>query len=371
MAGRVRENYIDGIKALACFSVFIYHFNLAFEFIFPSIYNTIMKYTPLAISADGNYMVYLFCIISGYLVSYTKIENIKQLLMKCVSRYFRLVIPILAAMLLVWVMEVGIGFSINEAKQLTPNYEIGNYYQNPITLPFIIYEAFIKVWYTSSAIITPLWMIRYILYGSFLIYTYNYLAYKFPKLQWPILGLYVGVLAMLDFKTWMTLTTFLGVLVVKLKSEAKLPTFLRAKAFNVITLLLCVVLVWFGHSTLFHLINKVIHLPNMLDLNGHWKTIYAFALFYCIGNIERIKKALSCRWLLKVSQMAMALFLLHFPWICSFSLKLYFAVFTQMQPGLAYVILLIITTLTVLIISYVFHSLVEENIGRMMKRIFK
>ena len=81
-----RIEWLDGIKGLSSLGVFFHHFLLAF---LPAIYfgassvthmsniDVYLSTSPILFMVNGNYLVCLFCIIAGILMSY-KIMTIKK-----------------------------------------------------------------------------------------------------------------------------------------------------------------------------------------------------------------------------------------------------------------------------------------------------
>lgn len=53
-------------------------------------------------------------IVSGYLLSFSKIKTVKEMIAKSVVRFIRLALPVLFANLIIFLLNVTIGFHNNE-----------------------------------------------------------------------------------------------------------------------------------------------------------------------------------------------------------------------------------------------------------------
>jgi peptidoglycan/LPS O-acetylase OafA/YrhL len=99
-----RLYYLDGLRGLAAFIVFISHLAIV---IFPSIFNGLpimsrLRYewvlagTPLGIFWAANFAVCIFFVMSGFVLSYFYQREGGNFIATCIRRYLRLVLPILA-----------------------------------------------------------------------------------------------------------------------------------------------------------------------------------------------------------------------------------------------------------------------------------
>ena len=108
-----RIEWLDGIKGIAAFSVFVHHFLLLF--LPASYYGMQETYAPTRLNSaasyfsreffgvifNGNFMVYLFVMIASFLIAYKILnaENISAVNISklSINRYIRLLIPCLLA----------------------------------------------------------------------------------------------------------------------------------------------------------------------------------------------------------------------------------------------------------------------------------
>ncbi len=103
MSNRVK--WIDGLKGLACVFIFTHHFLLAF---LPSLYygtdavshykyDIFLSHSILSFPIVGNYWVFIFCILSGFVltIGLDKKLDINKVSIKMFKRYIHFAIPLL------------------------------------------------------------------------------------------------------------------------------------------------------------------------------------------------------------------------------------------------------------------------------------
>lgn len=174
-----RIDWLDGLKGLACIGVFLHHFLLSF---FPGIYmgkealsHTALdlEYTigqlPISFFFCGEYMVGLFCLISGLVISYQILsikdrEHVSSFLLK---RYPKLALPLFAASFFVYLMLQFQLFTNIEASALTGSGWLGSFYQNKESFSDLLYSSFLSVWFImDTRFSNAFWMMKHLLIGS-------------------------------------------------------------------------------------------------------------------------------------------------------------------------------------------------------------
>lgn len=117
---------IEGLRGIASFSVMIFHLRLYFApggglklSTWESASDVFMNSIKLIINGanDGGLAVYIFWIISGYTLTqgYFNSKNIHYLRKALLKRYFRLAIPVLASVLIAYLLMAGGFFKHKEA----------------------------------------------------------------------------------------------------------------------------------------------------------------------------------------------------------------------------------------------------------------
>ena len=95
------KGYITGLKGFACVMVMVGHFLGMFVYAekipIDIHYFLSIRNSRIGFLLDESYWLYLFFIVSGYLLAFSKIEKLYQLFAKWIQRFFRLGLPILFA----------------------------------------------------------------------------------------------------------------------------------------------------------------------------------------------------------------------------------------------------------------------------------
>lgn len=340
---------------------------MAFEFIRPEFSINIEKYTPLKVVFDGNLMVYMFCVLSGYLICRSRITTVKDVIVKSIMRYLRFSLPIFVAYVLTYIMGMIWGFGVRDIPQMVGDYSLTGYYSQTITLKQIFYGPFIGIWIDGSTVIPVLWMIRYLLYASVIIYLYQYLTARFEKYTVQISILFILIIMVIDIDTWLVFATFLGVMIYRIKQSGKIK---MNRWINAICIIAIIVLNWFGHELIFNLISRFIHLPQMLNYNGHMKAVYMALLVWCMINSEIVKKVFSSKILVRAGRESFAIFLLHVPLICSFSMWIYLRMYdTGINSGVLYYMIIIVTFVMLTVIAVLFRKYIEKGINKLLAKL--
>ncbi len=207
-----RLEFIEGFKGFACLSVILSHFVLAFCNVLvtcsslnahgSSKLELLLGKTPLNLFYSGNFGVYVFFIVSGFVLSYAffmkKDEN--YLKRGVIKRYFRLLLPIVVVNLFVFLL---MKFS------LTYNTQVADFTKNPVwfgkfntfdpSIFSVLKEAFFGNFFGfQSNYVSPLWTISYEIYGSFLVFFFLGLFGK-EKIRYPLYIILILLLRDLNY----------------------------------------------------------------------------------------------------------------------------------------------------------------------------
>ena len=212
-----RLDYLDGLKGIACFLIFVHHFLLL---TFPAVHSgekapsylngldTALSESPLSVIFNGNFLLCLFCVISGVVIS-LQVMNLsdKDKLASIVAkRYFRLMLPVIPIALVVFIFSHIGAFPIWES----------GYYNGPISFEKIINSLFVETWfYIDSTISGNLWVMSKMFFGSFLSMLLSVITWKYKKRSWIII-LFVALCFFdhSDFSFAFTLGTLIAWLIV-------------------------------------------------------------------------------------------------------------------------------------------------------------
>ena len=92
-----RLAYIDGLKGAACIMIFVVgHWKMIYTW--AESFNSIpwidaILASPFSFILNADFWFNLFLVISGYLVARSHVKSIKEVIVKCITRFFRLAFP--------------------------------------------------------------------------------------------------------------------------------------------------------------------------------------------------------------------------------------------------------------------------------------
>ena len=177
MGIKKRLEWIDGLKFIACFIVFLGHYVSAFSFAIPNetFSQTIWKLFYFIVF--GNWWVYVFCIISGYFAAIKHIISGRHLFILIFNRYIRFIFPVFCGNIIVYLISCTFGFHNYELGQVYQSSFLMEPYKNPLTLLGTVKSALLL----NNEYIGPLWVLRDIFMGTCFIYVFSYLQRKIYK----------------------------------------------------------------------------------------------------------------------------------------------------------------------------------------------
>jgi peptidoglycan/LPS O-acetylase OafA/YrhL len=170
----------EGLRGVASQVVIFHHLSLAF---FPYMHNyrgkqftgapiqDFIHNSPIGFFYSGTAAVFVFFVLSGYILTHTifsKEEKMLQVVLMCLKRYFRLVIPVLTICVITFLLFSLI--HVNENQDYSP--WIASYGSGGHSLMEAIFSGSIDTFFLSgSSPFNPvLWTMKIELSGSFLIF---------------------------------------------------------------------------------------------------------------------------------------------------------------------------------------------------------
>ena len=168
-----RYFYLDSLKYIFCLMIFWAHFAGVFWTLCdprPELRPELqLLFTyPLSVLVDSSLALYGFCILSGYLASFKR-TNARNLIPQILARYLRFMVPFFFINLAAFILYYTVGYPTLEASALLHNAWLGTYYTHAPTISELLLATFTL----DGALNGPLWMMKYILLGSCIIYVYN------------------------------------------------------------------------------------------------------------------------------------------------------------------------------------------------------
>ena len=372
---------------------------------------------PLSVLLDSSLALYGFCILSGYLASFKR-TTAQHLLPQLLARYLRFVVPFFFINLVAFILYYTVGYPTAEASALLHNAWLATYYTHAPTIPELL-RATVTL---DGDLNGPLWMMKYILLGTCIIYLYNAVERKL-QLRARSASADAGVQhsdschvqdANAGDRNVVTggdcacscllpLRLFqFGCLAVFVYSFFHLP---EPNFFHVHLVLLGVLLrnlddalkAWLtqhekgGHPLLRFFFLLLVLLPIALDAGGlqrvlypffrahcpaiapvfiwnaYWVMLFSFSLIVGVMNCPSLQHALEWAPLKRVAPMNFAVYLVHFPLIASLSLHLYLRLVNRVSYSKLFVILTVVSFAALFLTSWLY----EQSIGKLQDKIVK
>lgn len=177
--------YLDGIRGVAAFLVFVHHFLLVF---YTSTYtgiatssklnnlDTIYGLSPLSVLTNGNFWVHVFFTLSGFVLSrkYIRTNDTTLLVSGMHRRFIRLFIPVAVSLLLVYVMMTVNAFSNVKVASITGSeWWFSHMWHFDAPIPKLLNCLFYSTMFQGDSIYnTVLWTISFELYGSLFVFAF-------------------------------------------------------------------------------------------------------------------------------------------------------------------------------------------------------
>lgn len=166
---------MDGLRGLAAFIVVIFHF---FAVYLPDLIpnerpGTLwVAYSPLAVLYNGRFYVWVFFVLSGFVVSNSAAKRKFPVVVNLVTRYLRLGLPVLASTLFAWLLLRMFPDTVHQMMLAGPHaFLTMSYNHNEPSFLAAVWHGLFGVFKTGLSLFNnPLWTMRIELIGSFGIY---------------------------------------------------------------------------------------------------------------------------------------------------------------------------------------------------------
>ena len=178
MESKKYYSYITGLKGIACIFIMIGHFLGLYKYsqqFLPSIplLDTILN-SRVSYFLNEGYWLYLFFFLSGYLVSKSQINTVADVVMKSLSRFFRLAFPVFFSYLLIYLIYCLIGFHTGQTANLFKCDWFQNYYSEQYSIMHVLRSPLDVLFLGKSTLNGPYWVLRDMFISSIIIYILKY-----------------------------------------------------------------------------------------------------------------------------------------------------------------------------------------------------
>lgn len=316
---------------------------------------------PLRIFVAGKFMIYVFFILSGFVLvyKYFLISERRIIISSATRRYFRLMIPTAAAVLFAYLfMKLGLLdssriYEISKGTITAYNFQpnllliFRDMFIIPLTAGYKNYDGVI-------------FTITYEMIASFAIYFIVGLFGKF-KIRYAIYFLAV-VLISAFFDTYY-LPFFLGLILCDLFVHFKKLFQLNGKWYIKILLLFAAVYLGTFPFSSYVMQSQTIYSPIIPLIGGNIQNNYfAFAaalILFVVLSAKSLQEVLEYRFMQFLGKIAFSLYLLHWPFALGFSVTFLVWLKQYFSNSLANIIMLVVSACLLFPLVYLFHKFIE------------
>lgn len=375
--------YLDGLRGIAAVNVMIMHF---FIVLAPAmIYSNqtpshlgnlelIFSSTPLGLIGAGNFSVCIFFVLSGYVLTqkYFRIRDKNLIISGAVRRYIRLLIPVLAAVILSFLLSsAGLFRYYAETVIISASNNPANYWIYYWTFTPNIVDAIKQVMWESFFVggdlnYDPvLWTMTIEFYGSMLVFTMA-LLFGQRRNRWTF---YLA--AAVAFFNSYYLAFIIGMALADVFTN-KTPVFKTSN--KIILSIILFVGLFLGSYPVSTVINDSLY--GFLN-NGFFQTpkmIYhitgAGMIIFVLSNSQWLQKAFSSPVPVFLGKISYSLYLVHFLVISSFTCALFLGLYPVLTYGAAVLTSCGVSLLLIVPLSYLFYKYVDTPGVELSKNVY-
>ena len=359
---------LEGLRGLAAISVVVFHFLVLF---YPALYygtgflqhskiEDNLHGTPFNAFISGTFAVSVFFVLSGFVLTVGFFQTKKNTIIEklAIKRYFRLMLPALASVILAW-LYITFGLSHNiQAYVFTQSPSMNLLWETNTNFFHALYEGTIAI-FTQGPIYnfnSVLWTMKYEFIGSFIIFIVA-LVFGRSKLR---LFVYIALIIAL-YNTW-----FLGFIFGMLLADIYVnrPKILPNKKLLLYPLaIISVVLGGFPTGSITGTAYSFIALPWIRpDQNQSlYTSLGAFLLIICILNIPLLKKFMSSKPLVKIGSYTYSMYLVHQPIIYTLGTGMFTLFIQHFGYNKSVAMSILVTVPIVAIATIYFYKYVEVS----------
>lgn len=285
-----------------------------------------------------SFWLYLFFIVSDYLVSKVSIKRIRDIIFKSLIRFLRFAIPILFAYFIIYIIFLTIGFHAGETAALFQNEWYQTYLNDQYSLKDVLLSPIEVLILVKTKLNGPYWVLREMLLSSVAVYFIGFFKHKFPKAEkWLALACLLFVY--FGFKlSGIVSACIMGMLICWY--EDRLEQLLSSRSFAVSIVILTCMLYFLPRTQISYLffLALVLFIPKTKIINS----VFSSRLFDFLGKIS------------------FGVYSFHWPIYCSIGALIMIGIGNSGNIASGVFCAMGVCILITLIVSFVYHVTFEQ-----------
>jgi len=366
-----RLHHLDSLRGIAALIVVMAHYFAAFypytifglqgNYHQKSIWEDIVFCPPFGFFVAGHLAVCLFFILSGYVLSYGFLGEIRRI-DKIVSAVIKR--PIRLGGLVLFTIIAGYGLWVNKAFYNTAVADLSgsrpwfsDYWNGELDILRLIIDIVTSLFSRGFIYNPPLWTIKIELYGSFLVFLFVAIFGRY-KYRLPILLFLLAI-----FHRSFYAGFILGVIVADIVKNHNM--LIRIKSNRYISMLLFVLFLYlssYPYCAKSDFIKQTIFYALPFDqwLGRGYPIIAALTIFILVMISSRIKKYLTRPILIFLGRISYGLYAIHFLVLGSLSSYLFSALYLHLGYHLSFLLVLISGFPIIILFAYLSTIYIDE-----------
>jgi peptidoglycan/LPS O-acetylase OafA/YrhL len=374
--------HIEGLRGIAALIVCIDHFLVAFypnTTVLAAIHISWQQYLyrfPLRILVGGEGAVYIFFLLSGFVLSarYFKTHQASSVLVGAVTRYFRLMIPVITSILLVYVLLKSHLFTNSDMATQIGDAWLSTFWQFKASLASALYQGFVGVFATlpaqtegPNAYNPVLWTMFFELIGSLFIF-FLMLFFGNNQKRWL---LYVLIIVL--FLKSCFLAFICGMLLCDIYHTFLSTKIIKRSVYGLgISFLLLILGLYSITSTPpTSMVFMGFGVENLVDLKVVTHVLGSLLIFATVWYIEPITRLLSGKSLQFLGKVSFSVYLLHFIILGSVSCFLFKLLLPVTTYNISFLITFGLSLGVIFPVSYLFYKYIDVFSVEQPKKIFR
>ncbi len=377
---REKVEYLDSLRGIAALIVIIFHFAADFYpalltmstiDIHTTLLEALVRQTPLNVIYNGNFAVCMFFVLSGYVLTHKYFQSKDNMVIvsSAVRRYFRLLGPILASILLAYTLLFFGKMYNHQAASLTRSLWLDGFYNFTPNLKEALWQALYSTYMVgniTNAYNAVLWTMNMEFLGSFLVFT---LALFLGKLRNRYLFYFLALV--ITFGTYY-MGFILGLILADMYNSDKKDLFkIENNAVATIILFVGLFLGSYVPNTPSNPVYQMMTLEKFSNNAVIYYSLGASLLLLGLLNLRRLQEALSHRVLIFVGELSFSLYVVHRIVITSFSSWIFIQLAPHMPYCLAFILTFLPSLVMIFVLGYFMHIIVDVNSIKLSKLVYE